>query len=155
MKSAHYELKQIYYGLLQADPDYPAWQDFEWKNRLGEWVRLRTIPCWDSIGEYRFNPLSKKWVPKYGWVTASINVSPETDHRDLEKLQAYATKLSWLREQGGYEFKTGEHNWYIFTLRHNDNILLESNHYDEQQDAIYMNREQAEKWLEMVKNGEV
>lgn len=114
MKSAHYELKQIYHGLLQADPDYPAWQDFEYKN-CNTWYRYRSQPMWGPNADIRYNPLHKKWEPEGGWTVAKVKVTSLTDE-DFAKLQAYAKRLSFEREMGAVT---------------------------------------DEKWLEMVKNGEV
>ena len=143
-KSAHYELKKKYYELLAADPDYPAWPDFEWK----DFSRMIQPPLWRDETEYRYNPLPKKWEPKGGWSTCVVNAGM-LNAEDVDKLQAYAVKLSWLREQGGYEFVNNGEN-YIHSnkiiLDHSDALIL---------DCIYMNREQAEKWLELVNNGEV
>jgi len=138
MKSSHYDLKKIYFGLLEKDPDYPAWQDFEMETLIDHWHRLDE-PCdFPEHRNFRYNPLPKKWQPKNGWYAKSFDISGELTKEDQDKIQAYATKLSWLREQGGYEFK-GEH----------------VNHEHLLGDIIPMNKEQAEKWLDMLKNGEV
>lgn len=160
-KSAHYELKQIYYGLLQADPDYPAWQDFEFYNdvfglEFSSWTRLETSPSWQESIKYRYNPLPKKWKPKGGWSACAVNAGM-LNAADVDKLQAYATKLSWLREQGGYEFEIEKCNFFTFKDHENSCYRLLTA-YDQSQQTdgvIYMNEKQAEKWLEMVKNGEV
>ena len=155
MKSKHYELKKKYYALLAADPDYPAWLDFEAEIN-GKWQRiLRADNLWIGENNYRYNPLPKKWKPKGGWGLDQVAVSRELTLKDKAKLRAYATKLSWLREQGGYEFVPGEAN-YCISRDHleicnfiNDNCNLEVG------ETIYMSKEQAEKWLDMLNNGEV
>lgn len=151
--SAHYDLKKIYHGLLEKDPDYPAWQDFE-RSLSDKWIRCGSEQgLWLFGHKYRYNPLPKKREPKdpFGY---SLMLSGELTDDDLKKLQAYATKLSWLREQGGYEFKIGHTNFY-----HSKNKLEQNVAYSESEepddDKIYMNEDQAEKWLEMLKDGSV
>lgn len=158
MKSSHYELKKIYHGILQNDPDYPAWQDFEEKEYstscMTYFYRCEKPIAWSERNQYRYNPLPKKWEPKGGWYYHAVEISSELIDEDREKLQAYATKLSWLREQGGYEFKEGAENYSMY---HSGQDGIQP-HIDEDcpdTDTIFMSKEQAEKWLEMIKKGEV
>lgn len=155
-KSVHYELKKKYHELLAADPDYPAWKDFEIKDKfLGKWVRISDpIIKFSGSSEYRYNPLPKKWKPKDGWLLKVFKISNQFSDDDFKKLQDYATKLSWLRENGGYDFKIGFENYLHYC--DSDGHLVSTTENDcPFQESIYMNEEQSEKWIEMVINGEV
>lgn len=154
MKSKHYELKKKYYELLAADPDYPAWQDFEAEIN-GKWERiLRADNLWIGENNYRHNPLPKKWEPEDGWVDCYLLSSDQLTDDDVKKLQAYATKLSWLREQGGHKFEIGKESCVCYF--DNEGSLTYFQEYEmASEDVIYMNQEQAEKWLDMLNNGEV
>ena len=102
--------------------------------------------------KYRYNPLPKKWEPSGGWRETIVNTSYNLTDDDFAKLQAYATKLSWLRDpvQGGYEFIKDRPNYL-----HQNRGEIDSWRLLNFDDAIYMNKEQAEKWLDMLNKGEV
>jgi hypothetical protein len=157
-KEEIYELKKIYYEILAKDPDYPAWEDFEFLNNIGtcnqECARFTDmIHDWELF-PIRYNPKPKKWEPKDGWHPASVEISSEFMVDDFIKLQAYATKLSWLREQGGYKFIDVEENFRTYTDDMGNNCVATDYDYPEH-DAIYMSGEQVDKWLKMLRNGEV
>lgn len=145
------EARKKYYSILADDPDYPAWQDFEVSSGRGHWERITEDHKWRADYEYRHSVLPKKWEPKDGWAqTCRVNISIELTDQDYAKLQAYATKLSWLRENGGYEFEEGKENFL-----HEDNDSYDKWEVTVLDDGIYMDKEQAEKWLEMLNKGEV
>jgi len=151
MKNKHYELKKKYFELLANDPDYPAWQDFECRlDSTSEWKRFSGHISWNELLGYRYNPLPKKWGPKKGVDCLIVLVSQSITEDDKEKLQSYATKLGWLRENGGYYFSKGKEN-YMHTETTTRTFCTDHNI----DDVIFMNKEQAEEWLEMINNGEV
>lgn len=155
-QSKHYQLKKKYFELLAENPDYPAWQDFECIETVGGlgWARLTQPPVWFEDYTFRYNPIPKKWKPKEGWFIKKIAVCNSFTNEDLNRLQAYATKLSWLREHGGYSFiEIIRGNYFHYKDRGVSKVSDESFAPDD--DIIYMNKEQSEKWHEMLKNGEV
>lgn len=163
-KSKHYDLKKKYYELLAYDPDYPAWNDFEFlceyfKHKENKWVKEwrridHLMERWCDSIEYRYNPLPKKWEPENGGTDRKVLCSYSLTKQDAEKLQAYATKLSWLRENGGYDFKAEGDN-YLHYFESDNNFVHMIDENQPFQDAIYMNKEQASEWVKMLQHNQV
>jgi len=115
------ELKKIYYSLLANDPDYPAWEEFEYLH-VGCWIRPKEPLRHNTFNEYEFrhNPKPEKWQPlKCNW---SINTlyneskyiedpiqerveaglmreTKEQAEQDLDQIRQFTRFLAWRAEK--------------------------------------------------------